>query len=409
MRRRLPSLTTQIVIALLVGFLIGWQSPALGRTLQLLADIFLRLVLVIIAPLVFSTLVVGIAGSGAATAGHKLGAMALRAFVFFLVLSLLAIVLGFVLGNVLQPGAGLRPPYVPEAEAPAAPATKESFWVRIFPTSVIDAMARGDILQIVIFSLLFAGAIAAIGERGRPVISVCSSLADVMYKFTDYVMAIAPLGVLGAVAAIVGRHGIGVVKDFVKLTLGIYGGLGALVLVVFGLVAVGFRLPLGSFARAVKEPFAIAFATTSSAAALPKAMEAMEGYGVPRRIVAFVLPTGYSFNLTGSALFLGVTALFVAQAYRVPLSLAQQGSLLVTLFVVGKGVPLVPRGSLIVLVAGLNSFGFPAEVVAQAFGVLLAVDQILDMPRTGVNVIGNCLATAVVARWEGAFGEQAVA
>ena len=188
---------------------------------------------------------------------------------------------------------------------------------------------------------------------------------------------------------------------------GVYAGLGVLVLVVFGLVAVGFRLPAGSFLRAVKEPFAIAFATTSSAAALPKAMEAMEGYGVPRRIVAFVLPTGYSFNLTGSALFIGLTALFVAQAYGVPLSLGQQGSLLVTLFVVSKGVPLVPRGSLIALVAGLNSFAFPPEVVAQAFGVLLAVDQILDMPRTGVNIVGNCLATAVVARWEGAFGQQA--
>ncbi len=407
MKRRLPGLTTQIVIALLIGFLIGWQSPALGRALQVLADIFLRLVLVIIAPLVFSTLVVGIAGSGAATAGRQLGSMALRAFVLFFVLTLLAIVLGFVLGNVLQPGAGISPPHVAEAQAPPAPPAKESFWVRIFPTSVIDAMARGDILQIVIFSLLFAGAIAAIGERGRPVINVCSSLAEVMYKFTHYVMAVAPLGVLGAVAAIVGRHGIAVVKDFVKLTLAIYGGMSVLVLVVFGLVAVGFRLPLGSFARAVREPFAIAFATTSSAAALPKAMEAMEGYGVPRRIVAFVLPTGYSFNMCGSALFLGVTALFVAQAYRVPLSLGQQAALLLTLFVVGKGVPLVPRGSLIVLVAGLNSFAFPPEVVAQAFGVLLAVDQILDMPRTGVNVIGNCLATAVIARWEGALAQPA--
>lgn len=397
----LRGLTAQILIALVLGGLIGWRWPHLGQQLEILATIFVRLVLVIIAPLIFATLVVGIAGSGKL---KKLGPMAVQAISYFLIVTAVAMLLGFALGNLLQPGDGLMPP----TEAAPAPLVQEeaSFWVRLFPRSIVAAMARGDVLQIVVFSLLFAVALAASGTRGQAVLDFCRALAEVMYRFTDLVMKLAPVGVLGASAALVGQHGLAVGKSFLWLTIGVYAGL---ILVFFGLYPLlcwGFRIPVGGFFRAIKEPFAIAFATTSSAAALPKAMEVMEGFGVPRRVVAFVLPTGYSFNLAGSSLFLGVAALFVAQTYDVGLGLGEQAVLLGTVYVASKGIPLVPRGSLVALVAGLSSFGLPAAVVGASFGFLLAIDPILDMPRTGVNVGGNCLATALVARWQGSFSQS---
>lgn len=394
----LKGLTAQIIFALLLGALLGSLWPALGSRLEILATIFVRLVMVIIAPLVFSTLVVGVAGSGEL---RKLGSLAAQAVAYFLLVTVGVMLLGFALGHLLAPGAGLTPP----AEAVASPLAQEaeSFWVRLFPRSIVDAMARGDVLQIVVFSLLFAVALAATGARGQAVLEFCRSLAEVMYRLTDLVMRTAPLGVLGASAALVAKHGLRVGESFLWLTVAVYAGLGLVFFGLFPLLCVGFRLPVGGFFRALKEPFAIAFATTSSAAALPKAMEAMERFGVPRRIVAFVLPTGYSFNLAGSSLFIGVAALFVLQAYNVSLSLAEQAALAGTLYVASKGVPLVPRGSLVALVAGLTSFGLPAEVVGASFGFLLAIDPILDMPRTGVNVSGNCLAAALVARWQGSF------
>ncbi|MFQ5777284.1 MAG: dicarboxylate/amino acid:cation symporter [Terriglobia bacterium] len=394
----LKGLTAQIIFALLLGVLLGFLWPALGQRLEIFATIFVRLVLVIIAPLVFSTLVVGIAGSGEL---RKLGSLAVQALAYFLLVTAGVMLLGFALGNLLAPGTGLTPP----TEAVASPLAQEpeSFWVRLFPRSIVDAMARGDVLQIVVFSLLFAVALAATGARGQAVLGLCRSLAEVMYRLTDLVMKTAPLGVLGASAALVGKHGLRVGESFLWLTVAVYAGLALVFFGLFPVLCLWFRIPVSGFFRALKDPFAIAFATTSSAAALPKAMEAMERFGVPRRIVAFVLPTGYSFNLAGSSLFIGVAALFVVQAYSISLSLAQQAALAGTVYVASKGVPLVPRGSLVALVAGLTSFGLPAEVVGASFGFLLAIDPILDMPRTGVNVSGNCLATALVARWQGAF------
>lgn len=396
----LRSLTVQILIALVLGAGIGWLWPTAGQKLEILTAIFIRLVLVIIAPLVFSTLVVGIAGSGEL---RKLGPMAVQAIIYFLVITAVAMGVGFALGNLLQPGLGLAPPTAAASLPPAAP--EESFWVRLFPQNIVDAMIRGDVLQIVVFSLLFAVAVAAVGERGQPVLNFCRALAEVMYRFTDLVMKLAPLGVLGASAVLVGKHGLRVGENFFWLTVAVYAGLGMVFFGLYPLLGWWFRIPVRGFFRAIREPFAIAFATTSSAAALPKAMEAMEGFGVPRRVVAFVLPTGYSFNLAGGALFIGVAALFTAQAFRLPLTTSDQLTLFGTLYVASKGIATIPRGSLIAFAAGLASYGVATDVVAASFGLLLAIDPILDMPRTGVNVTGNCLAAALVARWQGTFGE----
>ena len=394
--RALPGLTTQIVVALLLGALIGWLAPEFAQRLEILATIFVRLVMVIIAPLIFAVLVVGVAGSGKL---RDLGSMALQAVAFFLILSAVAMALGFLLGNALQPGVGLAPTAA-AAEQPELP-VQEPFWVRLFPRSIVDAMARGDVLQIVIFSLLFAAAVAAAGERGKPVLDLCRSLADVMFRFTDFVMAVAPLGVLGAAAALVGKHGLAVGESFFWLTVTVYLGLGVMLFGLYPALAAAFGVSLRGLLNAVKAPFAIGFATTSSAAALPKAMETMEAFGVPRRIVAFVLPTGGSFNLAGGALYIGVAAIFVLQAFNQPMSFGDQLVLFGILYIASKGIANIPRGSLLALAAGLANYGAPADVVASSFGLLLAIDPILDMPRTGVNITGNCLAAALVARWQG--------
>lgn len=395
---RRPGLTFYILLALVLGALVGWLWPAFGRQLQVLATIFIRLVMMIIAPLIFSTLVVGIAGSGEL---KKLGAMAVKTVAYFLILTAVALALSFAIGNWLQPGQGIAPP----TEAGAAPSAlpEESFWVRLFPKSVVDAMARGDVIQIVLFSVVFAVAVSASGVRGRSVLEFCRSLADVMFKFTDIVMWAAPVGVFGGAAAMVGTHGLKVGEAFLRLTMGVYLGLALMLFVLYALLCLVFRIPIREFYRAIWEPFTIAFATTSSAAALPRAMEVMENFGVHRRVVAFVLPTGTAFNLAGSAFFIGVAGLFVVQAFGIPLAAGDQLVLFGTLFVASKGVTNVPRSSLVALAAALSSFGVAPEVVAASFGLLLGIDPILDMPRTGVNTAGNCLAAALVARWQGSF------
>lgn len=397
----LRGLTTQIILALILGGLLGWLWPGFGQKLEILATIFIRLVLMIIAPLIFSTLVVGIAGTGER---RRLGSLAVQTVAYFLVITLVALLLGFALGNLFQPGAGLTPPAQAET-APPAP-EEESFWVRLFPTSIVDAMARGDVLQIVLFTLLFAAALTLVGERGRPLLDFCRSLAEVMYRFTDIIMRLAPLGVLGAAAALVGKHGLRVGENFLWLTVAVYLGLALLLFGLYPLLCLWFRIPVVTFFRAIKEPFAIAFATTSSAAALPKAMEVMEKFGVPRRAVAFVLPAGTALNLAGSTLFLGVAGFFLLQAFHLPLTFGDQLRFFVVLLVASKSVTNVPRSSLVALAAGLSGFGVEPELVAVGFGFLLGIDPILDMPRTGVNTAGNCLAAALLARWQGTFASS---
>jgi proton glutamate symport protein len=399
---RLPSLTTQIFIGLLLGIGVGYLWPDFGVAVKPLADMFLRMIKMIIAPLIFSTLVVGIAGTGDLRAMGRIG---LKAIIYFEVATTIALFLGLALVNIFQPGAGVSLPAGADTKAAAAMAQNQQHaWdilLHMFPTSVVDSMARGDILQIVIFSLFFGIAIAAIGAKGQPVLDVLDSTAQAMFKFTGYVMAFAPLGVFAAIASTVGGKGLGILFTLGKLVALMYFGLAIFALIVLGTVSYLIRVPFFTFVRAIREPFLIAFTTASSEAALPKALEVMERFGVPKNIVGFVLPTGYSFNLDGSTLYLSLASVFVAQIAGVPMTLGQQLFMMLTLMLTSKGVAGVPRAALVVLAATLTQFNLPLEGAA----ILLGIDQIMDMGRTAVNVMGNCIATVVVARWEGVLDD----
>ena len=402
-RSRVPGLTAQIFIGLLLGIAVGYLWPAFGVDIKPLGDIFLRMIKMIIAPLIFSTLVVGIAGTGDLKAMGRIG---LKAIIYFESATTIALFLGLGLVNLFQPGAGLSIPLgTSTADVAQAARQQQHAWdllVHLFPTSVVDAMARGDILQLVVFSCFFGIALGAIGSRGKPLLDVLDSVAQVMFKFTDYVMRFAPIGVFAAMAATVGGRGLAILLTLGKLVLLMYGGLVVFALVVIGGVSLLVRVPFLTFVRAIQEPFLIAFSTASSEAALPAAMEIMERFGVPKNIVAFVLPAGYSFNLDGTTLYLSLASIFIAQMAGVHLSFAHQLLMMLTLMLTSKGVAGVPRAALVVLTATLTAFGLPLEGAA----IILGVDQILDMGRTAVNVMGNCIATVVVARWEGVFDDE---
>jgi len=400
---RVPSITTQIFIGLVLGIVIGHFLPSLGVGIKPLADAFLRMIKMIIAPLLFSTLVVGIAGTGDLKAMGRIG---LKAIIYFEVATTIALFLGLGMVNFFQPGAGVALPTGAAAgELTQLAGRQQGAWdifLHLFPTSIFDAMAKGDILQMVVFATFFGIALAAVGPRGTPVLEFLESVAQVMFRFTGYVMRFAPLGVMAAIAATVGGKGLGILVTLGKLVLVMYGGLVLFVLIVVGTVSLIIRVPFFTFANAIREPFLIAFTTASSEAALPKALEVMERFGVPKNIVGFVLPTGYSFNLDGSTLYLSVASVFVAQMYNIELTVGQQLMMMLTLMLTSKGVAGVPRAALVILTATLHTYGLPIEGAA----ILLGVDQILDMGRTAVNVMGNCIATAVVARWEGVFDDE---
>ncbi len=402
-RRRAPGVTTQIFIGLFVGIAIGYFWPGFGVSIKPLADAFLRMIKMIIAPLLFSTLVVGIAGTGDLKAMGRIG---LKAIIYFEVATTIALFWGLALVNWFQPGAGLAVPIGADTGELAALARNQQhawdIFLHLFPTSVIDAMARGDILQLVVFSTFFGIALAAIGEKGRPVVDVLEGTAQLMFKFTGYVMRFAPIGVMAAIAATVGGKGLGILYTLGKLVLLMYGGLLVFAIVVVGGVAWLIRVPFLKFAAAIREPFLIAFTTASSEAALPKALEVMERFGVPKNIVGFVLPTGYSFNLDGTTLYLSLASVFVAQLAGVHMTFGQQLIMMLTLMLTSKGVAGVPRAALVVLTATLGQFNLPLEGAA----ILLGIDQVMDMGRTAVNVMGNCISTAVVARWEGVFDDE---
>jgi proton glutamate symport protein len=401
---RTPSLTTQIFVGLLAGILIGIVWPSTAVAIKPLADVFLRMIKMIIAPLLFSTLVVGIAGSGDLRAMGRIG---LKAILWFELATTVALVVGLVMMNVFRPGAGVTLPVADTQELAAMARSQQSAWdivLHIFPTSVVDAMAKGDILQIVVFATIFGVALAAIGEKGRPLVELLDAVAHVMFRFTGYVMRFAPIGVLAAIAATVGGRGVAILVTLGKLVLVMYGSLVIFVVVVMGGAALLIRVPFLAFLRTIREPFLIAFTTASSEAALPKALEVMERFGVPKRIVSFVLPTGYSMNLDGSTLYLSAASLFVAQLAGVELSLGQQLTIMLTLMLTSKGVAGVPRAALVILTGTLSTFGLPLEGAA----ILLGIDQLLDMGRTAVNVMGNCIATAVVARWEGVLDDEQI-
>jgi len=397
------NVTAQIVMGLVLGVIAGYFWPSFGAGVKPLADAFLRMIKMIIAPLVFSTLVVGIAGTGDIKAMGRIG---LKAIVYFEIATTIALFLGLTLVNVFQPGAGLSLPVGADARAAAGLVQSQQhgwdIFLHLFPTSVVDAMSRGDILQVVVFSTFFGIAVAAIGPKGQPVLAVLDSTAQVMFRFTGYVMMFAPIGVFAAIAATVGTSGLGVLFTLGKLVGLMYVGLAIFASIILGAVSFLIGVPFLGFVRAIREPFLIAFTTASSEAALPKAMEVMERFGVPKNIVAFVLPTGYSFNLDGSTLYLSLASIFVAQIAGVRLTIGQQLIMMLTLMLTSKGVAGVPRAALVVLAATLSQFGLPLEGAA----ILLGIDQIMDMGRTAVNVMGNCIATAVVARWEGVLDDE---
>jgi len=429
MRLKAPSVTTQIFIGLGLGILLGSLAPSWGMAVRPLSQLFLNLIKSIIAPLIFSTLVIGIAHTGDI---KQVGRMGLKALIYFEVVTTIALFLGLAAVNLTKPGVGVslevkgaRKDKVElareiarlaatgkadEAEAavrlfpeapdpPGHPQTFGEIIQHLSPSSIIEAMGRGDVLQIVVFSVLFAVAATLVGPRAAPVLQWCESLAEIMFRFTEIVMKFAPIGVGAAMAYTVAHSGLGVLKNLGMLVGTLYLALATFLVLVLGPVMVLFKVPFRDFWNTVRRPAMIAFATTSSESALPLAMENLERMGVPRRVVGFVLPTGYSFNLDGTTIYLAMASIFVAQAAGVPLSFQQQIIMMLTLMLTSKGVAGVPRASLVILSGTLASFGLPVAGVL----VILGVDELMDMGRTAVNVIGNCLATVVVSKWEGNF------
>jgi Na+/H+-dicarboxylate symporter len=395
------TLTAWIFIAMLLGVEIGHDAPYVATNLRVLALIFLRLIKTVIAPLIFATLVVGIAGHSNL---KQVGRLGLRSIIFFEIVTTIAIFLGLAAINISKAGIGVQLPASNSTDTvPVSKLSAQDTILHIFPENIAKSVADGAVLEVVVFSLIFAVALAMISEqKRRPVLAFCESLSEVMFKFTNLVMYMAPLGVGAAIAYTVGHSGFGVLGSLVKLLLTLYAALVVFILAVLLPIALVFRVPMRHFLTAVAEPVTIAFGTASSEAALPRAMEAMEAIGVPRQIVAFVIPTGYSFNLTGSSLYLSVAAIFVAQVSGIHLSLGQQLLIMLTLMLTSKGVAGVSRAALVILLATASSTGLPTEPVF----LLLGVDQLLDMGRTGVNVLGNCLAAVVMAKWEGDFGTE---
>jgi len=392
------SLTPWILVGLLAGIEVGHDFPSFAANLQFLGTIFLRLIRVIIAPLLFGTLVVGIAGHADL---KKVGRLGLKSLIYFEIVSTIALLIGFAAINISRAGEGVRLPPSANAEPlKATPHSATQLIVDIFPENIAKAVAENQVLQVVVFSIFFAMALALVPEaKRRPMLAWAESLSETMFKFTNIVMLAAPIGVFGAVAYTVGHLGLGVLLPLVKLLATMYVALVVFVTCVLLPIALLVRVPIKRFLSAAAEPVTIAFATASSEAALPRAMEGMESLGVPRETVAFVLPTGYSFNLDGSSLYQSLALIFIAQAAGIHLTVAQQAVMLLTLLISSKGTAGVARASLVIVLAAATSFHLPTEPLF----LLFAIDQLMDMGRTAVNVLGNCLATVVIARWEHEF------
>ena len=392
--KKLNNLTTWILTALVAGIAFGAVLPGPAKDCAILGTIFLRLIKSIIAPLLFATLVHGIAGTGNVKTMGRIGG---KAILYFEIVTTIALFVGLGAANLIQPGIGVE---LQKGVAPGVAAANTSLagiLEHTFPTSIIDSMAKGEVLQIVVFAFIFGTACASIGLKARPVVEFCESLAEVMFRYTNYIMLFAPFGVFGAMAATIGDKGLGVMVNLGKLVATLYATQAFFVIFVFGAVITVLRIPLKRFVHYVREPFLLAFSTASSESALPLAIKNMEAFGVPEHIVCFVLPTGYSFNLDGSTLYLSLAAMFIAQAAGVHLPFTTQLVMMLTLMLTSKGVAGVPRASLVILAGTLATFNLPLEGIA----VILGVDTLMDMARTSVNLLGNCLATAVVARWEG--------
>jgi len=392
------SLTAWILISMLIGIEVGYDFPEFSQNLKIFSKIFLKMIKTIIAPLLFGTLVVGIAGHSNI---KQVGRMGWKSILYFEIVTTLALFIGLAAINLTKAGVGIQLPPVSGQEAlPAVKQTIEDVILHSFPENIAKAVSEGAVLQIVLFSILFGIATALADEKFRkPMVHFAESLSEVMFKFTALIMYFAPIAVGAAIAYTVGHMGLGILVNLAKLLLTLYGALTFFLLFVLLPIALVCKVPIKKFIHAIVEPVSIAFATTSSEAALPKAMKAMEHIGVPRKIVAFVLPMGYSFNLDGTTLYLSLAAVFVAQAAGIDLPIYTQLAMVFTLMLTSKGVAGVPRASLVILLGTLASFNLPVEPVF----IILGIDELMDMARTSVNVIGNCLAAVVIAKWEGEF------
>ncbi len=397
-------LTALIFIALILGVVVGHFAPEIAVKMRPFAVIFLRMVKMIIAPLLFATLVVGIAGHSDI---KGLGKVGIKTIVYFEIVTTLALIIGLTMANLFKPGMGFvtssfsaNPQLMREAGLMAASHTSVCEMImNVFPTSIVEAMSNGNLLQIVVFSIFFAIAMCAVGKTAKPVMDILNSVSQIMFKFTEYVMYFAPLGIFGAIAATVGSNGLSILKNYAKVIFSLYTALAVFVLVVLFIACKYARISFRNLIKAIQEPAVLAFTTASSEAAFPKAIQIMEKFGVPKNIVGFVMPTGYTFNLDGSTLYLAMAVIFSSQIVGINLDINQQLIMMLALMLTSKGIAGVPRVSLIVLAGTLASFDIPLLGVA----ILLGIDQILDMGRTTVNLIGNCVATVVIARWENAF------
>lgn len=398
-------LTALIFIALFLGVVVGHFAPDFAVKMHPFAEIFLRMVKMIIAPLLFATLVVGIAGHGDA---KSLGKIGIKTIIYFEIVTTLALIIGLGMANVFKPGVGFvigTSEHAMNMQAQGLVAASQAHTsvgqmvTDIFPTSIVDAMATGNLLQIVVFAIFFSIAICACKEKARPIIDLLDSVSHVMFKFTEYVMYFAPLGIFGAIASTVGANGLAILKNYFKVIGALYLAFGVFVVLVLFIVCKIVKISFRSLIRALQEPAFLAFTTASSEAAFPKAMEIMERFGVPKNIIGFVMPTGYTFNLDGSTLYLAMAVIFSSQIVGINLDINQQIVIMIALMLTSKGIAGVPRAALIVLAGTLASFNIPILGVA----ILLGIDQILDMGRTTVNLIGNCVATVVIARWENVF------
>ncbi|SKB53204.1 proton glutamate symport protein [Sphingobacterium nematocida] len=415
------NLTTWILTCLILGVFVGLDFPNLAIAMHPLSQGFIKLVKTIVGPILFATLVFGIAGHSDL---KSVGRMAWKSMLYFFCATTCAIFIGLAVINITKAGVGVDIEHMPHEELPTTSAVaaadqkvldhisenvhgvyKFNAFIRdTFPENIVKSVYENKVLQIVIFGVLFGIGLAMVSEKKRkPLVDFTESLAEAMFKFTNLVMLFAPIGVGAAMAYTVGHLGVDILKNLFMLLISLYIALIVFILLILFPIALYLKVPVKQFINAIKEPVSIAFATTSSDAALPKAMENMEKFGVPRKIVSFVIPTGYSFNLDGTSLYLSLASIFVAQAAGIDLSFGQQLLIAFTLMITSKGVAAVPRASLIVLIATADQFGLPTFVIA----AILGIDELMDMARTSVNVIGNCLATVVVAKWEGEFDEEA--
>jgi len=395
-------LTTWILVSMAVGAEIGYDFPTFAKELKILSDIFLKLIKTIIAPLLIGTLVVGIAGHSDM---KQVGRMGIKALIYFEVVTTIALVVGLIAINFTKAGEGIdlsAAQKTGEKLAEVAHQDWKQIVLHIFPENIAKAIANGEVLQIVVFSILFAIGLTMVAPHHRKVmVGFLETLSEVMFKFTNIIMYFAPFAVGGAIAYTIGTMGLDIFKNLIMLLLTLYGALLVFVFFVLLPIALAVKVPLKKFLQAIAEPVSLAFATASSEAALPKAMKAMQSIGVPQKIVAFVMPTGYSFNLDGTTLYLSLASIFVAQAAGIDLPLETQIVMCLTLMLTSKGVAGVARASLVILSGTVASFNLPAEPIM----VILGIDALMDMGRTSVNVVGNCLATVVVAKWEGEFGK----